>query len=61
MRRALAKPQRVRALSPLLGCDTIAVYGYRAEGPDGYRGPLRATMRAAQRDAREHNKATKAR
>lgn len=56
MSAAAARPVRVRQLSPLLGCDTLAVYGYRAEAPDGWRGPVRRKLRDARHDAREHNK-----
>lgn len=59
MRYAAAQPVRVRALSPLLNCDTLAVYGYRARAGDKYVGPLRRSMRAARHDAREHNRASK--
>ncbi len=59
MRRASAYPSRVRRLSPLLGCDALTVYGYRAESPDGWRGPLRRRMSEANRDARDRNRTTK--
>lgn len=59
MRYATARPFRCRQLSPLLNCDTLAVYGYRAEAADGWRGPFRRTMRDARRDARERNRTLK--
>lgn len=56
MARAFPAPCRMRRLSPLLGCDALTVYGYRAESPDGWRGPFRRSYREARIDARDHNR-----
>jgi hypothetical protein len=51
---AKAKVCRVRQLSPMLGCDVLAVYGYRAESPT-WRGPFRRSYWQAKLDAIERN------
>lgn len=56
MRAAHVFPVRVRAVSPLLGCDAVTTFGYRAESADGWRGPFRRNYRAARTDARVHNR-----
>lgn len=55
--RATARPQRIRQKSPELRCEVLTVYGYRAEHPDGWRGPFRRKYRDAENDARDQNRA----
>ena len=45
---------RRRDFSPLSGCDTLSVFGYRAECACEWKGGVRKTFAAARSDFAEH-------
>jgi hypothetical protein len=57
MSGATVKPVRLREHSDALAVDVSRIIGYRATWPNGDRGPVRKTMRAARLDLRADTKA----
>ena len=53
MPRYTVEPVKVKTHSVELGCDVRRTVGYRKTSDDGWRGPVRATVREARDDERD--------
>ena len=51
--RLTVRPVRVREHSEAFGVDVSRVVGYRRESSDGWKGPVRKTVREAREDRPE--------